>query len=392
MGFADWNALTKMHRPALKDPVFHPRLMWAPDEADRVFEQIADQDFLIHHPFDSFTTVETFLRAAINDPQVVAIKMTLYRIGANSPLVDLLIEAAEQGKQVAVLVELKARFDERNNIAWANRLESAGIHVVYGLVNLKVHCKLTLVVRQEADGIRRYAHVATGNYNRVTSQVYTDLGLFTADQALVDDVTEVFNALTGYSNKRSYNALLVGLRQGFKALIDREIEHAQAGRPARIIVKNNAVADQGMIKSLYRASQAGVKVDMIVRGVCCLRPGIPGVSDKISVRSIVGRFLEHSRIYYFLNGGDEEVYIGSADLMERNLDRRVEVICPIQDATIKRHLRDTVLEALLGDSHRAWELQIDGSYLRVRPQEGVEPLNSQQFLLEFYSKHAALQD
>ena len=365
--------------------------MWAPDEADKVFEQIADQDFLIHHPFDSFTTVETFLRAAINDPQVVAIKMTLYRIGANSPLVDLLIEAAEQGKQVAVLVELKARFDERNNIAWANRLESAGIHVVYGLVNLKVHCKLTLVVRQEADGIRRYAHVATGNYNRVTSQVYTDLGLFTGDQALVDDVTEVFNALTGYSNKRSYNALLVapvGLRQGFKALIDREIEHAQAGRPARIIVKNNAVADQGMIKSLYRASQAGVKVDMIVRGVCCLRPGIPGVSDKISVRSIVGRFLEHSRIYYFLNGGDEEVYIGSADLMERNLDRRVEVICPIQDATIKRHLRDTVLEALLGDSHRAWELQTDGSYLRVRPQEGVEPLNSQQFLLEFYSKHA----
>jgi polyphosphate kinase len=395
MGFADWGALTKMHRPALKDPVFHPRLMWTPDETDKVFEQIADQDFLIHHPFDSFTTVETFLRAAINDPQVVAIKMTLYRIGANSPLVDLLIEAAEQGKQVAVLVELKARFDERNNIAWANRLESAGIHVVYGLVNLKVHCKLTLVVRQEADGIRRYAHVATGNYNRVTSQVYTDLGLFTGDQALVDDVTEVFNALTGYSNKRSYNALLVapvGLRQGFKALIDREIEHAQAGRPARIIVKNNAVADQGMIKTLYRASQAGVKVDMIVRGVCCLRPGIPGVSDKISVRSIVGRFLEHSRIYYFLNGGDEEVYIGSADLMERNLDRRVEVICPIQDATIKRHLRDTVLEALLGDSHRAWELQTDGSYLRVRPQEGVDPLNSQQFLLEFYSKHAALQD
>jgi len=395
MGFADWGALTKMHRPALKDPVFHPRLLWTPDEGAKVFEQIADQDDLIHHPFDSFTTVETFLRAAIDDPQVVAIKMTLYRIGANSPLVDLLIEAAEQGKQVAVLVELKARFDERNNIAWATRLESAGIHVVYGLLNLEVHCKLTLVVRQEAEGIRRYAHIATGNYNRVTSQVYTDLGLFTADQALVDDVTEVFNFLTGYSNKRSYNALLVapvGLRQGFKALIDREIEHAQAGRPARIIVKNNAVADQGMIKTLYRASQAGVKVDMIVRGVCCLRPGIPGVSDKISVRSIVGRFLEHSRIYYFLNGGDEEVYVGSADLMERNLDRRVEVICPIQDATIKRHLRDTVLEALLSDSHRAWELQTDGSYLRVRPPEGVEPLNSQQFLLEFYSKHAAAQD
>jgi polyphosphate kinase len=395
MGFSDWAMLTKMHRPTLKDPVFHARMLWPPDDADKVFEQVADQDFLIHHPFDSFTTIETFIRAAVNDPQVVALKMTLYRIGANSPLIDLLIEAAEQGKQVAVLVELKARFDERNNIAWATRLESAGIHVVYGLLNLKVHSKLTLVVRQEADGIRRYAHIATGNYNRVTSQVYTDVGILTADQPLVDDVTEVFNFLTGYSNKRSYNALLVapvGLRQGFKAMIDREIEHAQSGRPARIIIKNNAVADQGMIKALYRASQAGVKVDMIVRGVCCLRPGIPGVSDRIHVRSIVGRFLEHSRLYYFLNGGEEELYIGSADLMERNLDRRVEVVSPIQDPAIKRHLRDVVLEALLSDSHRAWELQTDGGYLRVRPPEGVEPLNAQQFLLEWYSKHTALQD
>ncbi|HXG87412.1 MAG TPA: polyphosphate kinase 1 [Vicinamibacterales bacterium] len=395
MGYSDWSALTKTHRPNLKDPVLHQRMLWAPDQADKVFEQIADQDFLIHHPFDSFTTIETFIRAAINDPQVVAIKMTLYRIGANSPLVDLLIEAAEQGKQVAVLVELKARFDERNNIAWANRLESAGIHVVYGLVNLKVHCKLTLVVRQESDGIKRYVHIATGNYNRVTSQVYTDVGIYTGDQALVDDVTEVFNFLTGYSNKRSYNALLVapvGLRQGFKAMIDREIEHAQSGRPARIIIKNNAVADQGMIKTLYRASQAGVKVDLIVRGVCCLRPGIPNISDKIEVRSVVGRFLEHSRIYYFLNGGEEELYIGSADLMERNLDRRVEVLCPIQDPAIRRHLRDTVLEALLSDSHRAWELQTDGSYIRVRPPEGVEPLNSQQFLQDWYSKNAALPD
>jgi polyphosphate kinase len=395
MGFADWSALTKMHRPALKDPVFHPRILWTPDQADKVFEQVADQDFLIHHPYDSFTTVETFLRAAVNDPQVVAIKMTLYRIGANSPLVDLLIEAAEQGKQVAVLVELKARFDERNNIAWATRLESAGIHVVYGLLNLKVHCKLTLVVRQESDGIRRYAHVATGNYNRVTSQIYTDIGMLTADPPIVDDVTEVFNFLTGYSNKRSYNSLLVapvGLRQGLKALIDREIEHAQNGRPARIIVKNNAVADQGMIKALYRASQNGVQVDMIVRGVCCLRPGIPGVSDHIRVRSIVGRFLEHSRLYYFLNGGEEEVYIGSADLMERNLDRRVEVVCPIQDPQLKRHLRDTVLEVLLSDSHRSWELQTDGSYTRVHPPDGVAPLNSQQFLLEWHSKNAVLQD
>jgi polyphosphate kinase len=393
MGFADWAALTRIHRPSLKDPVFHPRMLWTPDQTDKVFEQIADQDFLIHHPFDSFTPIETFLHAAVDDPQVVAIKMTLYRIGANSPLVDLLIEAAEQGKQVAVLVELKARFDERNNIAWATRLESAGIHVVYGLVNLKVHSKLTLVVRQEADGIKRYAHIATGNYNRATSQIYTDLGLLTADPALVDDVTEVFNSLTGYSSKRSYNALLVapvGFRQGFKALVDREIEHAQAGRPARIIIKNNAVADKGMIQSLYRASQAGVRIDMVVRGVCCLRPGIRGVSDNITVRSIVGRFLEHSRIYYFFNGGAEEVYVGSGDLMERNLDRRIEVITPINDAAIKRHLRDVVLEALLSDTHRAWELQTDGSYTRVRPQEGVEPLNSQQFLLEWYSKNTML--
>jgi polyphosphate kinase len=395
MGFADWDALTKIHRPALKDGAFHPRLMWPPEQAGKVFEQIADQDFLVHHPFDSFTTIETFLRAAVDDPQVVAIKMTLYRIGANSPLVDLLIEAAEQGKQVAVLVELKARFDERNNIAWATRLESAGIHVVYGLLNLKVHCKLTLVVRHEADGIKRYAHIATGNYNRATSRVYTDLGMFTADAALVDDVTEVFNSLTGYSNKRSYNALLVapvGFRQGFKALVEREIEHAQAGRPARIIIKNNAVADKGIIQDLFRASQAGVRIDMIVRGVCCLRPGIPGVSGNITVRSIVGRFLEHSRIYYFLNGGDEEMYIGSGDLMERNLDRRVEVITPINDAAIKRHLRDVVLEALLTDTHRAWELQTDGSYVRVTPPEGIEPLNAQQFLLDWYSKHTLLQE
>jgi polyphosphate kinase len=263
------------------------------------------------------------------------------------------------------------------------------------LLNLKVHCKLTLAVRHESDGIHRYAHIATGNYNRITSQIYTDIGLFTADPLLVDDVTEVFNFLTGYSNKRSYNGLLVspvGLRQGIKALIDREIEHAQRGRPARIIIKNNSVADQGTIKALYRASQAGVRVDMIVRGLCCLRPAIPGISNNIAVRSIVGRFLEHSRIYYFQNDGNEEVFIGSADLMERNLDRRVEVVAPIKDPTLKRHLRDTVLETLLGDTHRAWELQQNGTYVPVHPPEGAEPLNSQQFLLDWYQKNAVLQD
>jgi polyphosphate kinase len=388
LGFGDWEELTMLHRPALKYPAFTPRTLWAPDETDKVFDQIADQDFLIHHPFDSFTSIETFLRAAVKDPNVITIKITLYRIGPNSPLVDLLIEAAEQGKQVAVLVELKARFDERNNIAWASRLEEAGIHVVYGLMNLKVHCKLCLVVRKESDGIHRYAHVATGNYNRITSQVYTDLGLFTADEGVLDDITEVFNSLTGYSNRRSYNALLVapvGLRQGFRALVEREMEHAKAGHAARIIIKNNAVADSGIIKILYRASQAGVAVDMIVRGVCCLRPGIPGISDRIQVRSIVGQFLEHSRIYYFENGGAPEVYIGSADLMERNLDRRVEVLCPVTDPAMRQLLRDAVLEVLLSDTDRAWTLQTDGTYVRATAPEGVPPLNSQRFLLEWYA-------
>jgi polyphosphate kinase len=388
LGFGDWHSLTKLHRPALKYPAFNPRTLWAPDETDKVFDQIADQDFLVHHPFDSFTSVETFLRAAVEDGNVITIKITLYRIGANSPLVDLLIEAAEQGKQVAVLVELKARFDERNNIAWATRLESAGIHVVYGLMNLKVHSKLCLVVRKEGDGIHRYAHVATGNYNRVTSQVYTDIGLFTADEGILDDVSEVFNSLTGYSNKRSYNALLVapvGLRQGFRALVEREMEHAKAGRPARLIIKNNALADPGMIRILYRASQAGVTIDMIVRGVCCLRPGIAGISDRIRVRSIVGRFLEHSRVYYFENGGAPEVYIGSADLMERNLDRRVEVLCPVHDPELKAMLRDAVLEVLLRDTDRAWTLNTDGSYERATPPAGEPPLNSQRFLLDWYA-------
>jgi polyphosphate kinase len=389
MGLSDWSQIAALHRPTLKDATFHPRTLWAPDDADKVFEQVADQDFLVHHPFDSFTSVETFLAAAVADPQVVAIKMTLYRIGADSPLVDLLIQAAEQGKQVAVLVELKARFDERNNIAWATRLESAGIHVVYGLVNLKVHCKLCLVVRKEAGGVRRYAHLATGNYNRVTSRVYTDIGLFTADPAIVDDVSEVFNTLTGYSNKRSYRALLVapvGLRQGMKALIEREIDHALAGRPSGIVIKNNAVADVPIMKLLYRASQAGVPIDLIVRGVCCLRPGIPGVSDRIRVRSIVGRLLEHSRLYSFVNGGEHELYIGSADLMERNLDRRVEVVVPVNDPTLRTHLRDVVLGTLLRDTERAWLLTPSGRYERAVATG--ERVDAQKALIEWYAASA----
>jgi polyphosphate kinase len=395
MGLGDWRAIQKLHRPQLKDPPFSPRQLWDANDLETIFDQIRYQDHLVHHPFDSFMAVESFLRAAIADPLVVAIKMTLYRIGQNSPLVDLLIDAAEQGKQVAVLVELKARFDERNNIAWANRLESAGIHVVYGLVNLKTHCKLCLVVRKEHDGIHRYAHVGTGNYNPVTSQFYTDLGLFTADQQIVDDVSQVFNYLTGYSHKRTYRELLVapiGLRSALRALIEREAEHARAGRPAHIVIKNNAVADPAMIKTLYRASQAGLPIDLIVRGVCCLRPGVPGISDLIRVRSVVGRFLEHSRIYYFENGGEPEVFIGSADLMERNLDRRVEVLCPVRDPELRQHLRAVVLDSLLRDTDRAYLLQSDGTYVAAAAAgiQGAAAVDSQQLLLESYTKPPAL--
>ena len=350
MGYGDWIDLTKLHRSEMKDASFVPHVLWSEKDRDVIFDEIQEQDQLVHHPFESFSAVESFLQAAVHDEHVIAIKLTLYRIGSNSPLVDLLIQAADAGKQVAVLVELKARFDERNNIAWANRLESAGIHVVYGLINLKTHCKLCLVVRKESHGIVRYAHVGTGNYNRATAQVYTDFGLFTARQEVVNEVTEVFNYLTGYLSKGTFRELLVAphhLRQEFTSLIKREIEHAHSGRPARIIIKNNSIADPEIIRSLYQASQAGVTIELIVRGVCCLRPGIPGLSSNIRVRSIVGRFLEHSRLYYFKNGGNPEVLIGSADLMERNLDRRVEVLCHVRDTGLMSHLHDVVLEKLL---------------------------------------------
>ena len=316
--------------------------------------------------------------------------MTLYRIGQDSPLIDLLIEAAEAGKQVAVLVELKARFDERNNIKWATRLESAGVHVVYGVENLKTHCKLCLVVRKESDGVRRYVHIGTGNYNRATAQIYTDIGLFTANPEICDDVSDLFNYLTGYSKRREYRQLLVApvsLRAGFLALIEREIEHARGGPPAHIIIKNNAVTDPAMIRALYRASQAGVEIDLIVRGVCCLKPGVPGVSERIRVRSVVGRFLEHSRLYWFANGGRPELYIGSADLMERNLDRRVEAVCPVRDAALANHVRDVVLQTYLQDTDRAYILT--GSRYHVAAGDGGLRLNAQQLLLEWYTSAAA---
>ncbi len=392
MGFGDWSALTRLHLPQLKDPPFSPRHQWSEEDFDTIFDRVRSRDFLVHHPFDSFSSVEVFLGAAVEDPHVIAIKITLYRIGANSPLIDMLIRAAEAGKQVAVLVELKARFDERNNIVWAHRLESAGIHVVYGMLNLKTHCKLCLVVRKEQDGIVRYAHIGTGNYNRVTAQIYTDLGLFTAEHAIVDEVTEVFNYLTGYSSKADYRSLLVAplnLRSAFTHLIEREAEHARAGRPARIIIKNNSVADPEMIRVLYRASQAGVQIDMIVRGVCCLRPGIPGVSENVRVRSIVGRFLEHSRLYSFENGGEPDVVIGSADLMERNLDRRVETLCFVHDKTVRDTLREDLLEVLLADNDRAMELDADGTYRPIEPPARSVVISAHE---EFVRLNAAARD
>ena len=312
--------------------------IWKPEA---LFDRIKYRDQLVHHPFDSFSAVEAFLDAAVDDPHVVAIKITLYRIGGNSPIVERLIEAAERGKQVAVLVELKARFDERSNITWAERMEEAGVHVVYGLANLKTHCKLCLVVRKEGDRIQRYVHVGTGNYNRATAQIYTDLGLFTANEAIVADASDLFNHLTGYSRQTEYRALLVApmaLRAQFAALVEREMAHARPGGPAASSSRTIRCPIPTSCACCIAPPARGVRVDAIVRGICCLRPGLPGVSDLIHVRSIVGRFLEHSRIYCFENGGEPEIYIGSADLMERNLDRRVEALCPVLDPEIRRYL------------------------------------------------------
>ena len=381
LGFADWMALTAVERPRLKDTPFVSRAIWHREDADGIFEHIKYRDTLLHHPFDSFSTFEAFLDAAVDDEHVVAIKMTLYRVGNKSPLVERLMAAAEAGKQVAVLVELKARFDERSNIGWASRLEEAGVHVVYGLVNLKTHCKLCLVIRKEGDAIQRYVHLGTGNYNRATAQVYTDFGLFTANPRIAADASELFNYLTGYSKQTIYRELIVApvaLRERLTALIEREAEHSRSGRPAGIIIKNNAISDPGIIQVLYGASRAGVPIRAIARGICCLRPGIPGVSDTMEVRSIVGRFLEHSRVYYFENGGSPVVYIGSADLMERNLDRRVETLCPVLDPEVARFIRHTILDAYLFDTERASVLLADGSYEPPKP-DGAS-LDAQQLL------------
>jgi polyphosphate kinase len=329
-----------------------------------------------------------FLRKAAHDPDVVAIKVCLYRVGRNSPVVDALLEAIEEDKQVAVLVELKARFDEESNIEWARALESAGVHVVYGLLGLKIHCKVALVVRREGDRMMRYVHLSTGNYNAVTAHLYTDIGMFTSDEEIADDVSDLFNYLTGYSAKSDYRKLIVApvnLRSRFQELIAREIEHAKAGSGGHLVFKMNALCDKRLVRELYRASQAGVKVELLVRGICCLRPGVPGLSENIEVTSVVGRFLEHSRVYYFRNGGNEELYIGSADLMPRNIDHRVEVLFPVQDPKMIAGVRDELLAIYLADTVKARRMLSDGSYLRVKAVSGRRRLNSQEWLLKHSS-------
>jgi polyphosphate kinase len=384
LGTSDLWALVGIDRPDLHDAPFTPaipkRLV---GEAD-IFAAIREGDILLHHPYDSFDPVVQFLKAAAVDPQVLAIKQTLYRTSGNSPIVNALVEAAEEGKQVATLIELKARFDEENNIHWARNLERVGAHVVYGFPGLKVHAKVILVVRDEPDGIRRYMHFGTGNYNDKTAKIYTDLSLFTCNAALGADVTHLFNRLTGFSKANRYNRLLVAptnMRQGFYDLIEREAEHARAGRPAGITAKFNAISDARMVQALYAASQAGVKIDLIVRGMCELRPGLPGVSDTIRVRSIVGRFLEHSRIFSFVNGGENEIYIGSADWMGRNLDRRVETIVPVLDPVLRAEIAQT-LEMLERDNAKTRWLHSDGTYSRRKPEDGEPRFCAHEALLE----------
>ena len=381
-------SLYALDRPELKEPSFVPAVLQnlIPDyDEEDIFGLIRRQNILLHHPFDSFQPVIEFLERAARDPSVVAIKICLYRVGRNSPVVESLLEAIEEDKQVAALVELKARFDEESNIEWARALERAGVHVVYGLVGLKIHSKVALVVRQEGDRMVRYVHLSTGNYNAVTAHLYTDIGMLTADEEIADDAADLFNYLTGYSAKSDYRKLLVApvnLRSRLEEFIEREIEHARKGQGGQLIFKVNSLVDRRFIQLLYRASAAGVKVDLLVRGICCLRPGLPGLSENIRVIRVVGRFLEHSRVFYFRNGGEEQLYLGSADLMPRNIDHRVEVLFPVEDPKMLRRIHESILAVYLGDTVKARRMMSDGSYVRVKAGDGDrKELNSQEWLL-----------
>jgi polyphosphate kinase len=403
LALEDLMSFMSLPLPQLKDPswssVVHPRLahlkevgnLEEEEDADALFAVIRHQDLLLHHPYHSFTaSVQRFITQAAHDPDVVAIKMTLYRTSGDSPIIHALIDAAENGKQVVVLVELKARFDEENNILWARKLERAGVHVVYGLVGLKTHTKVTLVVRREADHMRRYVHIGTGNYNPKTAKLYTDLGLISSRDELGADLSDLFNFLTGYSRQKNYRKLLiapVNLRDRMMELICRETEHCRQGQEGRIVAKMNSLVDSRIIQALYEASRAGVKIDLIVRGICCLRPQVPNVSENIQVISIIGRYLEHSRIFYFYNNGQEEIWIGSADWMPRNLDRRVEAVTPIEDPALGKDLQE-ILGVMLSDNRQAWELQADGEYVQRRPDPRREAHGSQSVLMNLALKSA----
>jgi polyphosphate kinase len=383
-----WSSLTPYRLRPVLDVDDEDKNTYA-EHAPNIFQTIRQNDILMHHPYESFTaSVQEFITQAADDPQVLTIKMTLYRTSGDSPIVKALIRAAENRKQVVALVELKARFDEANNIEWAKRLEDAGVHVVYGIVGLKTHTKTTLIVRQEGDEIRRYVHIGTGNYNPKTSKLYTDLGLLSCRDDLGADLTDLFNFLTGYSRQKAYRKLLVApltLRDRMEALIHREMENAESGKTGKIIAKMNSLVDGKMIKLLYKASQAGVEIDLIIRGICCLRPEIPGLSDNIRVISVIGRFLEHSRIFYFHNDGKPEYFMGSADWMTRNLDRRVEAITPVEAPKLTEELQD-ILDIMLADNRQAWDMDSEGVFTQRRPAKGEAERGTHNMLMKYYTK------
>jgi polyphosphate kinase len=384
LGLSSLWQLHGLERPDLKDKPYKPRLPEGYRTEENIFSILRQRDIFIHRPFDSFGSVIDYINAAAEDPNVLAIKQTLYRVGPNPPIVRALMKARENGKQVSVLVELKARFDEESNIEWAKALEKAGVHVVYGLIGLKTHCKVCLVVRREREGIRRYVHLSTGNYNTITARLYTDMGIMMTDEDFGADATELFNYLTGYSKQVEYRKFLVApvnLRQQLIDFIKRETTYGEEGH---IILKSNSLVDAQTIRALYRASQAGVKVDLIIRGICGLRPGLPDISENIRVLSVVGRYLEHTRIYYFANDGQPEMYIGSADLMPRNIDRRVEVLFPIENARLKQNILEHVLKVYLKDTAKAYVLQANGEYVprHTLVEDGVPLFNSQTWLMK----------
>jgi polyphosphate kinase len=385
LGLSDLMELYDLPFHHLKEIPYQAKTFPNFEDNENIFSLINKKDIILHHPYDSFTPVIDFIKQASQDPDVLAIKQTLYRVGSNSPIVKYLIEAAERRKQVAVLVELKARFDEENNIFWARELEKAGVHVVYGLIGLKTHSKMTMVVRKESEGVKRYVHLGTGNYNPSTAKLYTDLGLFTANKNICDDVSQIFNYLTGYSEIKEFKELIVSpinTRSSFLELIEREIEHKKNGKKAHLIFKFNSLVDPVLIAALYEASNNGVNIDLIVRGICCLKPKVKGLSENITVKSIVGRYLEHSRIYYFYNNGEEEVYLSSADLMPRNLDRRVEATFPILDKNLKNVIINNILKIYLQDNTQARFLNENGEYYRLKANDEEPRICVQEYLMK----------